>query len=316
MYVEYVVAVDPEIGEIVYCDLNCITRNLMNLVSNAAKQTAQGSITVEMTLEHQRAYIELVVRDTGVGVADEIKQSVFEPFVSMDDSTGLGLFVVRIQSEALGGSCGIRDNPAGPGAEVWFRVPYITTERDAIIGPRGRLHRELSDPDEGINVFGDVDGGDKPVALRVGEGNTRADSSANGEATTHVQSILLIDDNLSLLQVHAAELTQAGCTVTTALGGIQGLEFLKLKIYSLVLTDVKMPTLNGDELVAAFRHWESHNRPQAQQQTFYAMSAYTNQNVLERCQLVGMKGVVAKPLSIGNVVELLRKLHEHDGGLR
>ena len=55
MYVEYVVAVDPEIGEIVYCDLNCITRNLMNLVSNAAKQTAQGSITVEMTLEHQRA---------------------------------------------------------------------------------------------------------------------------------------------------------------------------------------------------------------------------------------------------------------------
>jgi len=328
--IEYVLSVDPEIGETVYCDLNCISRNLMNLVSNASKHTAQGSITVHISLDRHRTYIELAVMDTGVGVADEFKQSVFDPFVSMDDSTGLGLYVVRMQSEALGGSCGIRDNPVGPGAEVWFRVPYITSEREmGEFGLNCQL-RHLYDPQGGINVFGS----DKTIRLRGGEasphddgddaekrspgpcweglvhgkvGNTHDGGGSNGEPTAVMQqNILLIDDNLSLLEVHAAELTQAGFTVTTALGGVRGLDFLKLKFFSLVLVDVKMPALNGDELVAAFRHWETHNRPDTQHQTFYALSAYTDDpNVQKRCRHVGMEGVVAKPLLIEVIVELM-----------
>jgi CheY-like chemotaxis protein len=70
-----------------------------------------------------------------------------------------------------------------------------------------------------------------------------------------------------------------------------------------------MPTLNGDELVAAFRHWESHNRPHGRQ-TFYALSAYTNEDVQRRCEVVGMEGVVPKPLRIDVVVGLLRELLE------
>jgi len=327
---EYAVSIDPEIGETVYCDLNCVSRNLMNLVSNAAKHTAQGSITVHMSLvKQQRTYIELAVRDTGVGVADEFKEPVFEPFVSRDDSTGLGLFVVRMQSEALGGSCGIRDNPVGPGAEVWFRVPYITSEHDrGELGPNYQLRDHLFDPQGGINIFGAV-GDNATIELRGGEestnnegcdaanegprhhnvGNTHEDGGGMGEstaATAAQQSILLIDDNFSLLQVHAAELNQAGYTVTTALGGIQGLEFLKLNFYSLVLVDIKMPALNGDELVAAFRHWENHNRSDTQHQTIYALSAYTHDHdVQDKCKVVGMEGVLAKPLLIEVIIELL-----------
>ena len=139
-------------------------------------------------------------------------------------------------------------------------------------------------------------------------GNTHHDDGGgNGEPTAAAQqSILLIDDNPSLLQVHAAELTHAGYTVTTALGGIQGLEFLKLKSYSLVLVDIKMPALNGDELVAAFRHWENHNRPDTQHQTIYALSAYTHDHdVQDKCKVVGMEGVLAKPLLIEVIIELL-----------
>jgi len=286
---------------------------------------------VHMSLDQQRSYIELAVRDTGVGVADEFKESVFEPFVSMDDSTGLGLFVVRMQSEALGGSCGIRDNPIGHGAEVWFQVPYITSEQECgKLGPNCQPRHGQLDPQGGIKIFGTV-GGDRTIQLRGGEeeerphdhdgddagndegpthgnvGSKHDDGGGNGETTAAAQqSILLIDDNPSLLQVHAAELTHAGYTVTTALGGIQGLEFLKLKSYSLVLVDIKMPALNGDELVSAFRHWENHNRPDTQRQTFYALSAYTDDpNVQKRCEIVGMQGVVTKPLVIESIVGLL-----------
>ena len=294
---------------------------------------------VHMSLDQQRSYIELAVRDTGVGVLDECKESVFEPFVSMDDSTGLGLFVVRMQSEALGGSCGIRDNPVGHGAEVWFRVPYITSEQEwERLGPNCQLRHGQLDPQEGVRVFGTV-GGDRTNQLRGGKderphdddgggdagnsndegpmhgnvGNTHHDDGGgNGEPTAAAQqSILLIDDNFSLLHVHAAELTHAGYTVTTALGGIQGLEFLKLNSYSLVLVDIKMPALNGDELVSAFRHWENHNRPATQHQTIYALSAYTHDhNMQKKCEIVGMEGVITKPLVIGAITELLlQQLH-------
>ena len=67
------VEIDPEIEETVYCDLNCVSRNLMNLVANAAKHTAQGSITVHMTLELMRTQIVVAVKDTGVGILDEMK---------------------------------------------------------------------------------------------------------------------------------------------------------------------------------------------------------------------------------------------------
>ena len=330
--VRYVVEIDPEIEETVYCDLNCVSRNLMNLVANAAKHTAQGSITVHMTLELMRTQIVVAVKDTGVGILDEMKETVFDPFVSMDGSTGLGLYVVRMQSEAMGGSCGIRDNPDGHGAEVWFRIPYITRESDVVsrLGPNCHIRHNVDDPQGGIKVFGAVDG-NKPI--KIWEGNRRRegdDGDASNEGVTHdnvdlremkggsscshgeratPRSILLIDDNLSLLQVHAAELRQEGYAVTTAQGAVQGLEFLKLHVYSLVLVDIKMPVLNGDELVAAFLHWENHNRPM-QRQKIYALSAYTSHDVQERCELVGMEGVIAKPLVINVIVDLLQQSHE------
>ena len=318
--VEHSVVIDPRVSETIYSDLNVISRNLMNFISNASKHTADGSIQVIVSLEETMdgtgvpmdPYVELAVRDTGSGVAAGATESIFEPFVSFDDSTGLGLFVVRRQSEALRGSCGLRNNPEGRGAEFWFRVPYITTKEslervsslEASPGVAYQLHSETT---EGINVFcGTIDEIQCTDMKRVD--TTSSSPTPSHEANGVSQTILLIDDNASLLQIHAAELACAGHTVTSALGGTQGLEFLKLKPYDLVLIDIKMPAINGDELVAAFRHWERHNRPTGSQQMIYALSAYTNADVQERCKAVGMAGVVAKPLRIETIVGLLSDL--------
>jgi len=309
--VEHRSEIDPGVGKFVYSDLNCISRNLINLISNASKHTVEGSIVVKVSLQNvsqpgtvmakHPVYIEVAVRDTGSGVADEHKSLIFEPFVSMDESTGLGLFVVQMQSEALGGSSGVRDNPETHGAEFWFRVPNVTTEQELqeynsrvpqIMEP-GDISVELRPG--GIAVFEQ-----RQSTIQVTE--QTLDLAETGEKNSG--SILLIDDNLSLLELHAAELSGVGYTVSTALGGQSGLACLKMKPYTLVLIDIKMPNINGDEVVAAFRHWERNNRT-GEQQNIYALSAYTNEGVQKRCADVGMAGVVAKPIRIEIIVELI-----------
>jgi signal transduction histidine kinase/ActR/RegA family two-component response regulator len=311
VHVELRSEIDPAIGEFMFSDVNCISRNLINLISNGSKHTFEGSIVVKASLQasspqsfsqEQPTYIEIAVRDTGTGVADENKSRIFEPFVSMDQSTGLGLFVVHSQSEVLGGSCGVRDNPEGRGAEFWFRVPHFTTEQElqeySACMPKICEHNpgDTSVETEGITVFQDEIQVNAQIAVRT----------VQGANVNVLGTVLLIDDNYSLLQLHAAELSAAGYKVSTAQGGTQGLACLKLKPYSLVMIDIMMPCIDGDEVVAAFRHWESNNRT-GKLQTIYALSAYTNAGVQKRCQVVGMAGVLAKPLRIEIVEELLRK---------
>ena len=91
--------------------------------------------------------------------------------------------------------------------------------------------------------------------------------------------------------------------------GTQGLASLKMKPYSLVLIDIKMPVINGDEVVAAFRHWEGNNRT-GKPQMIYALSAYTSEDVQKRCADVGMAGVVSKPIRIGIILELINTAME------
>jgi len=66
------------------------------------------------------------VTDTGCGVDPADVEMLFEPFVTKDKSkgTGLGLFLVKQQSRALGGECGLGPNPSGRGCEAWFEVAY------------------------------------------------------------------------------------------------------------------------------------------------------------------------------------------------
>ena len=87
-----------------------IRQILANLVSNAIKFTSDGEVVVQVRLNNLQA-IELSVRDTGIGIPDEVQQKIFEAFAQADESTtrrfggtGLGLSITRYLSELMGGS--------------------------------------------------------------------------------------------------------------------------------------------------------------------------------------------------------------------
>jgi signal transduction histidine kinase len=100
---------------------------LTNLCSNAIKFTAQGSVTI--VTKPVGGMAEISVVDTGIGIAPEAHDRIFEEFRQANDKisgtyggTGLGLSIARRLTELQGGHMGVESQP-GKGSRFWFTVP-------------------------------------------------------------------------------------------------------------------------------------------------------------------------------------------------
>ena len=107
---------------------------LVNLINNAIKFTPQGSVTVSMRLteDPRRKWVELKIADTGVGIAEEQLSLIFDKFYQVDSSetrlyggTGLGLYIVKHFTEFLGGKLYVASEP-GKGTTFTVNIPYAT----------------------------------------------------------------------------------------------------------------------------------------------------------------------------------------------
>ena len=96
-------------------DVEWVWQILMNLVTNAVKYTYKGR--VDVFVGYRDGHLELRVEDTGIGIDDTKKATVFDMFVTHQryghNSHGIGLHSVRAKVDALGGSCEIFDNNGG-----------------------------------------------------------------------------------------------------------------------------------------------------------------------------------------------------------
>ncbi|HNR01053.1 MAG TPA: response regulator [Anaerolineaceae bacterium] len=118
-----------------------IEQVLANLISNAAKFTEKGTITVSAeleTTEHNREEIIVKVADTGIGIAYEDQPKLFQQFSQVDDSptrrtggTGLGLSICRSLIELHGGTIGLLNSEIGKGSTFYFTLP-LTAEPQLI----------------------------------------------------------------------------------------------------------------------------------------------------------------------------------------
>jgi len=117
-------------------------------------------------------------------------------------------------------------------------------------------------------------------------------------------SVLLIDDTLTVLELHALDLEGCSCRVDTACDAEVGLAMMKAKSYDLVLCDYKMPGKNGALVTREFRAWEE-SQDREHKQNIYGLTAYQSEEILVECTTAGMQGILQKPMHVPTVLKLL-----------
>lgn len=136
------IEIDPQVPEEVFGDHGRLLQILLNYGHNAVKFTESGTITLKAQLESKGpgvAHVRFSVTDTGIGVKEHIKPSLFEPFVQGDGSTtrryggtGLGLSIAKKLTDLMSGSVGL-ESTAGKGATVWAIVPLGLYDDESLI---------------------------------------------------------------------------------------------------------------------------------------------------------------------------------------
>ncbi|MFM2089725.1 MAG: Signal transduction histidine-protein kinase BarA [Planctomycetota bacterium] len=271
--VELVTEIDSQAPHWVRGDPVRLRQILTNLVGNAVKFTRQGTIRIRLGSRDGR--ILLVVADTGIGITQEQRERLFQPFTQADASTarqfggtGLGLAISRRLAEAMGGSIDLVSEP-GCGTEFSVVVPLPDAAPQAVAQA----------------AAADGDGGLTP-GLRV----------------------LLAEDNPVNQRVALALLGRLGCQVVVAGDGRTAVERFAAGTFDAVLMDCQMPEMDGYEATAAIRAAEADGAPHV---PIIALTANASPEDRERCLLSGMDDHLAKPFKQTDLMRVLRRWVAH-----
>jgi len=249
---------------------------LTNLLNNAIKFTAHGSVQVDMSeleADEHSVRLHVSVTDTGVGMSQAVQARLFEPFTQADSSitreyggSGLGLSIVRRLARLMGGEVGVRSAP-GEGACFYFdvRVQIDTT-------PPGH------DAAEGVQATPDPD-----------ETGTHAGPSLEPAR------VLLVDDNPVNRKVAEVMLKPFGVTVVSVGDGQACLDRLEAGLDpAFILMDVQMPVMDG--LTATRRIRAREAEEQGRHIPVIALTGGVFEDDTTRCREAGMDDFLAKPL--------------------
>jgi PAS domain S-box-containing protein len=240
-------------------DSDLLSQILANLIGNAIKFTENGRIDIECERLPGGDLVEVRVSDTGIGIAEDQLDRVFEDFVTLDPSysrkvegTGLGLGIVRRLVAVMQGEVGVESEP-GEGSVFWVRIPLASAEPEA--SPAPRLAPE------------------RPTVV----------SGA---------TVLLVEDNEINRLVARGLLDSFGCDVTEAHDGEAGVALSAERRFDIILMDISMPRLDGVSATRAIREGGGPNAATP----VIALTAHALPVDRQRFREAGMTDVVIKPL--------------------
>jgi len=222
-------------------DKDFIEKITYNLLSNAFKFIHTGGfITIDLNLkkdENALEFIELIVSDTGTGIAEDKLQSIFQPFYQADrmiQGTGLGLTLVKEFTELHRGKITV-SSVVNKGTHFKVTIPY---------------GKDWLKPDEFLPEVANLSS--KVEAFMSFDTNDPINSVENEDIQSELTSILVIDDTSDIRIFLKKELSSL-YSVIEAENGNQGFDKAKQFSPDLIVCDVMMPEMNGYELCAKLK---------------------------------------------------------------
>ena len=204
-------------------DITRLRQVLLNLLSNAAKFTEHGTITLAVTRQTQAGgdMVSFAVSDTGIGMTPEQLASLFQRFQQADISTtrqfggtGLGLALTKAFATLLGGAVSVTSEP-GRGSTFTMTVPAILSDQPPAAEP------------------------EQPAPLETQLGSR--------------DLILVVDDDETQRDLMSRFLVREGYAARTAADGVTGLELARRLHPRAILLDVTMPGMDGWSVLSALK---------------------------------------------------------------
>jgi two-component system NtrC family sensor kinase len=244
----------------VFADPHQIQQVLLNLVINAEQamltSNGRGTLMVRTWQESGRDSIVLEVNDDGPGVPEDVRTKIFDPFFTTKEvgkGTGLGLTVAYAIVEEHGGRMWVVSEP-GEGASFFVELP--------VAGGKIKIAEAPADMRDGeIGLVPDLAAADVPVRSRLtppgGRTAPRVQMMVTPQATATArldsQAVLIVEDEAALASAMAEAFGDAGFLVDRAGDGEEALARVEGGHYDLIVSDLKMPRMDGIQLFGALR---------------------------------------------------------------
>lgn len=239
-----------------------------------------------------RCTVDFTVDDNGIGRDEETLGRLFQPFTQADagttrrfGGTGLGLSISSGLAQVMSGTITAKSR-IGHGSCFTLRLPFDRSSPEAVDEPMASFAQESS-----FDTIPGTDMATAPMPLSV-----------TGEAEP-MRSILVAEDNETNQYVIARQLSLMGYACDIAVTGQEALEFWRRGSYSLLLTDLHMPVMDGFGLTAAIRSEELPGRRLA----IVALTADAASGEILRGREVGLDDHMIKPLQLRALHTMLQK---------
>ena len=259
---EFGLEIASDVPDALIGDVGRLRQVIINLVGNAIKFTEKGEVTLRVEVdkrEESLAMLHFFVADTGIGIEAEHQERVFQAFHQADASTtrhyggtGLGLTISSRIVTLMGGRMGLVSEP-GKGSVFDFTVGFGIQSADTV--PASVAHNRLS--------------------------NVR---------------VLVVDDNATNLRILDGILRSWGMRATLAASGSEALSILSrtdggTEGFEVILTDSRMPVMDGFELVERIRQL-----PSLEPATVLMLSSVHGAEDMSRSRELGLSSYLTKPV--------------------
>jgi PAS domain S-box-containing protein len=270
---------DPNIDFQIISDELKIKQIINNLISNAIKFTSKGYISFRTKIlsnNGDSAKIEFKIKDTGIGIKDELKDKLFQSFSQGDISTskkfkgtGLGLSISKQLADLLNGEI-TYESKLGQGSTFIFTCDFK------------KYKTNIDHVKEDYTTSNDI--------TEINKQNQK-------------YTILCVEDNIINQEVMGSIISSRGYRYLPAYNGRETLDILKESKVDLVLMDIQLPELNGFQVTEMIRK-EIDNECKL---PIIAITAYAMSEDKDKCIEAGMVDYISKPFNIEELYKVLEK---------